>query len=344
MNKDFQNILVVNVNWLGDVIFSLPIFKALKTAYPNARIACLAPPRVKNILENVPEINEVIVYDERGRHSGFLAKLRLIDDIRRRRFDIAFLLHRSLTRALFVFLAAIPERVGYDTKGRGFLLTHKVKPKADVNRIHRSDYYLQVIESYGIKVVERSYRLGVDANSLIRVNQILNINHVGPDDFLIVVNAGGNWDLKRWPPENFAKLIDGIYGQQLGKVVIPGASQDKMLAEQISNMTKHKPVVLAGQTTLNELAALFKRANLMVAADTGPLHLANAVGAKVIGLFGPTRPEVTGPRVGANAVVLQRDVVCNRAPCYYLDCPANVCMRAITVEDVLDEIKRLRRN
>ena len=100
MNK----ILVVNVNWLGDVIFSSPIFKALKTAYPQAKISCLTVPRVREILESIPGIDEIIVYDEQGVHRNPLAKLRLIRELSQKHFDAAFLLHRSLTRALFVFL------------------------------------------------------------------------------------------------------------------------------------------------------------------------------------------------------------------------------------------------
>src|SRR5262245_47517489 len=134
-----QNILVVNVNWLGDVIFSSPVFKAIKENYPKAHVACLAVPRVKEILESIPGIDEIIIYDEKGVHRNPLAKLSLINSLRRRNFDIAFLLHGSLTRALIVYLAKIPQRVGYATKGRGRFLTHQVEPLS--NEPHRCDYY-----------------------------------------------------------------------------------------------------------------------------------------------------------------------------------------------------------
>ena len=113
-DKSMNRILVVNVNWLGDVIFSSPIFKALKSAYPEAKISCLAVPRVKEILESIPEIDEIIIYDEKGKHGNPFAKFSLIAKLHREKFDIAFVLHRSWTRALLVFLAGIPQRVGYD--------------------------------------------------------------------------------------------------------------------------------------------------------------------------------------------------------------------------------------
>jgi ADP-heptose:LPS heptosyltransferase len=154
-----QRILVVNVNWLGDVIFSSPVFKALKEAYPEARISCMAVPRVRDVLESIPCIDEIITYDEKGRHGNPIAKLKLIMQLRRKRFDIAFLLHRSLTRALLVYCAGIPVRVGYDEKNRGQFLTHKVNYLE--GQVHRSDHYLNIIESYGVAVRDRQCRLNV---------------------------------------------------------------------------------------------------------------------------------------------------------------------------------------
>ena len=154
-----DRILVVNVNWLGDVIFSAPVFKALKEVYPQARISCLAVPRVKEVLESIPFIDEIIVYDEKGRHWNPLAKLKFILELRRKHFDVAFLLHRSLTRAFLVYLAGIPRRVGYDAKNLGRLLTHVVDPLD--GQAHRSDHYLNIIESYGVPVKDRRCQLDV---------------------------------------------------------------------------------------------------------------------------------------------------------------------------------------
>ena len=134
-----KRILVVNVNWMGDVIFSSPIFKAIKEAYPQAQISCLAPSRVREIVESIPGVDEMIDFEEKGKHWSPWGKWQLIQELRRRKFDAAFLLHCSLTRALLVFLAGIPLRVGYDTKGRGIFLTQKVSALND-EKIHRQDH------------------------------------------------------------------------------------------------------------------------------------------------------------------------------------------------------------
>ena len=334
-----NNILVVNVNWLGDVIFSSPVFRALKEAYPQARIICLAVPRVKEILESIPFIDEIIIYDEKGKHASLTAKLGLIYYLRKKSFDIAFLLHRSLTRALFVFLAGIPRRVGYDTKGRGFFLTHKVKPLA--GEAHRSDHYLHVIESYGISVRDRRTQLNVTSQSKEEVSGMLTAENVRPEDEIVVINPGGNWDLKRWPVENFAKLVDHLMNEGRWKVVIAGAPQDVPLFETIISHSKDKPINLTGKTTLKQLMALMQRARLVISADSGPLHLASSVGTDVIGIFGPTRPEITGPRGSGRGAILQHDVGCNRKACYHLKCPDNICMKSISVEDVLTKFNKI---
>ena len=335
-----ERILVVNVNWVGDVIFSSPIFKALKEAYPSARISCLAVPRVKEVLECIPHIDEIIVYDEDRRHRSPLAKLKLIFQLRRKHFDVAFLLHRSLTRALLVYLAGIPQRVGYDEKGRGKFLTHKVNFLDEP--AHRSDRYLNVIESYGVQVNDRRCLLSVPQKSKKDIEAILESYNINENDYLVVVNPGGNWDLKRWPAENFSRLMCGFLGKSDIKIVISGAHKDILLAKELNSLALHEAINLTGQTDLKQLVALMSRANVVVSADSGPLHLANGVGSDVIGIFGPTRPEITGPRGSGKAFVLQHNIGCNSEPCYYLQCPDNICMKSITVNDVSEIIKQIR--
>lgn len=335
-----ERILVVNVNWVGDVIFSSPIFKALKEAHPKAQISCLAVPRVREVLESIPYIDEIIIYDEDGRHRNPLAKLMLIFQLRRKRFDIAFLLHRSLTRALLVYLAGIPQRVGYDEKNLGKLLTHKVENLDEP--LHRSDRYLHVIESYGIPINDRHCRLSVSENAKLDIREILKSKDINENDFLVVINPGGNWGLKRWPAKNFSRLMRGFLVDMGAKVVISGAQKDFSLAEEMNGFAFHNAVSLAGQTDLKQLLALMERADLVVSADSGPLHMANSVGSDVIGLFGPTRPEITGPRGCGQVFTLQHNVGCNQESCYYLKCPDNICMKSITVDDVSEIIKQIR--
>jgi len=332
------NILVVNVNWLGDAVFSIPVFKALKKTYPQVRISCLCVPRVKEVLEYCPYVDKIIIYDERGKHRLPWAKWRLIRHLKKRNFDAAFLLHRSMTRSLLVYLAGIPLRIGY-CKVKALLTDPVAMASEDV---HRCDYYLRVLESYGIRVDDRLCELRLKVEDMQAVDVKLSKAGIGTAEKYVVLNTGGNWDLKRWSTGSFtllAKRLDQEFGL---KIVFSGSHKDREHCQQIAQATGIKVFVLAGETSLGESLALYKRAAIVISGDSGPLHLAHSVGADVIGIFGPTRPEITGPRGSGRFEVLIKDVGCNKAPCYHLSCSNNVCMQSVTVDDVCQAFKKIR--
>lgn len=331
-----KHILVVSVNWLGDAVFSTPVFFALKKQYPGARITCLCVPRVVDVLSLCPAIDKTIVYDEEGVDRPWHAKLSLITRLRREKFDAAFILRRSFSRSLILALAGIPVRVGYAKKGWRGLLTHEVSSEG-MDRLHRSDAYLRVIETYGVKVDDRSCCLSAQEAVIRGWKDRFAAMGVKAGERLIAINTGGNWDLKQWPVERFVTLIQDIHARKLGRVVLPGAPKDIERVRKIKEASGvgDDLIMTAGNTGITSLAGLFSCVDTLVTADTGPLHLAAALGVKTVALFGPTRPEVTGARGQKESVVLQKDVGCNKAPCYYLECKNNKCMKAIMVEDVL---------
>jgi lipopolysaccharide heptosyltransferase II len=333
-----NNILVVNINWLGDAVFSIPVFKALKKTYPQARVTCLCVPRVKEVLQYCPYVDKIIIYDERGKHRFPWRKWKLIRYLRKEKFDAAFLLHRSMTRGLMVFLAGIPLRIGY-CKVKAFL-THPVTMNAE--DVHRCDYYLRVLEGYGIKVQDRLCELRLKVDDMQAVDSKLSKAGIGLTESYVVLNTGGNWDLKRWSTDSFtllAKRLDREFGF---KIVFSGADKDRENCQRMAQAADIKAVVLAGETSVGESLALFKKAAAVISSDSGPLHLAHSVGADVIGIFGPTRPEITGPRGSGRLQVLFKDVGCNKAPCYHLACTNNLCMQSVTVDDVCEAFKKLR--
>jgi lipopolysaccharide heptosyltransferase II len=331
-----NNILVININWLGDAVFSTPVFKALKDNYPQARIVCLCPPSVKRVLEFCPWVDEIIILDERKTHFWPWAKWSLIRQLRNRRFDAAFLLHRSASRAMIALLAGIPLRIGYCKKE--WLLTHPVEFNHE--GIHRSDVYLKVVEGYGLKVKDRFCQLTLKAQDSKELNELLWLKGIENYESIIVLHTGGNWELKRWPAPLFSYLIQCISERFKAKVVLSGAQGDREYCLAINEQAGRKGIVVAGETSLGESLALYKRAKVVVSSDSGPLHLAHSVGANVIGIFGPTRSEITGPRGIGKAEILFNDVGCNKAPCYHLSCSNNVCMQSVTVEDVLQTIQK----
>ncbi|MFH1856215.1 MAG: lipopolysaccharide heptosyltransferase II [Candidatus Omnitrophota bacterium] len=335
-----KRILIVNLNWIGDVLFSTAAIRLLKELYPTSFLACMIPPRCKEILENNPYVDELILFDERTKDRSFLSKLKLIVFLRKKKFDTVFLFHRSFTRALICRLAGIPERIGYDRRKTNFLLTKKVKLEPTA---HRVDYFLNLLRVKDLTEANKEYQFFVKEEDRLFAEEFLKKHNIGIEDKLVSLNPGGNWLLKRWNAENFAVLGDLVAEKYKAKILITGSEKDKELALNISGAMKHKPVICAGETTLGQLAALFEKSRVVVSADSGPMHIAVSIKAPVVALFGPTSPEITGPIGSGKSVVMREDTGCV-IPCYELSCPSNKCMRAITPQKVIrliDEEKLL---
>jgi len=335
-----KKILVVNVNWLGDVVFSTPALRALRKANEQAHIACLVISRCKEVLKNNPHLDEIIIYDENGKHRSLPAKLRFIRYLRSRKFDQVYTLHQSLKRAMIGFLAGIPSRIGYDTKGRGFLLT-KAIPAPDFP-MHKVDYFLNMLEASGIKNDGRECEFFISEEDENNAESILRKNGLEEGKPYVVLNPGGNWIMKRWPAEYFSQLGGLLLENTPMKVVIAGAKKDKKLADKIASGMEHEPVVITGATTLHELSAIMRKAVCVVSADSGPMHIAVSSGANTIAVFGPTSPELTGPIAKAKIIILKKDVGCE-VPCYRPDCRDNRCMQEVSAQEVYEQILKIYR-
>lgn len=320
-------------------MFSTAAIRNIRRNFPHAFIACVIPSRCYPVLKDNPHLDEIIIFDEKDRHKGIFQRFEFIRALKIRGFDIVFLLHRSFSRSLICRLAGIPERIGHYTRKRAFLLTKKIIPPAR-DSLHRIDYYLDIVERGGFKVEDRYTEFYYSESDAASVREFLKKNSVEERDFLVAINPGGNWVLKRWPKEYWGELSDKLIEKFKAKVVITGGHNDLSLALQIGEKMKFKPLIACGAFTIKQLGALAKEADIFITGDTGPLHIANSVGAKkIIALFGPTSPEITGPYPLKNVVILQKNVGC-KIPCYELKCKDARCMRAITPVDVIQAINR----
>jgi lipopolysaccharide heptosyltransferase II len=288
-----KRILVVNVNWLGDVVFSTPLLRVLRRAHPDAYIACLLQPRCREVLEGNLVVDDLLIYDEEEAHRGLAAKWRLVRMLRAQAFDEVYLLHRSFTKALMVALAGVPRRIGYPTKRRGWLLTVRARGRYDER--HRVEYYLELGRAAGVPVEgEPAYEFAVTQQDREWADRFLQALRIGPEEQAVALNPGGNWPPKRWPAEHYADLGRRLDRQGI-RIVITGGPDDGALAASIAERIGGRAGVAAGRATLKQTAALFVRSHVVVANDSGPMHIAVAMGAKVVALFGPTSPRLTGP-------------------------------------------------
>lgn len=336
-------ILVVNVNWLGDVIFSTPVFSSLKRAFPDSYLACLAVLRVKPILRHISTIDEIIDCPDHFSLSRIVEHMRVAAYLRKKRFDKVFFLHRSSSRRWMTVLAGIPERIGYANPKRSGGLTVSIQPP-DIQKIHRSDYYLNLLETTGIPVADRICCLSIpsDVEAGYRAKWLsLGVDVTQP---YAVIHPGANWELKRWPVDCYARLVESMTEVFKIPIVFSGGPQDHDLHKNILNRIQGgviKPVSLVGKLSLDETIGFLKTARVLVSADSGPLHIANSLGTPTVAIFGPTRPELTGPRGPGTSVILQQDTGCNRQACYHTACPDNICMKAVNVKDVMCALEKV---
>lgn len=328
-----KRILIVEVNWLGDVLFSTPAIRAIRKKYSESYIGVLVHKRCKDVLIGNPNVNDIIVLDEENIHRGIRGKLDLVRQLKEKKFDTAYLFHRSFTRALICFLSGIENRIGYYTAKRRFLLTESVAPIQKV--IHRAAHYYYLVERnipQDIKQLSCDFFVGEKDKSFIE--ELLKTESLDTTKKLVVIHPAGNWLPKRWPKENFAKLADELIEKFNSDVIFSGAPAERGIVADILSLMKRKAVNLCGKTNLKQLGALFSKADLVISADSGPLHISVALNRPTVAIFGPTSIAITGPLTKENIAILQKDVECF-VPCYKHDCSDNRCMKLISVADVI---------
>lgn len=330
-----KRILVVTVNWLGDALMTTPVFRAIKDKIPSAYLGVMAPGRIKEVFEDNPCIDEVIVFDEKREQKSLLAKLKFIKSLKKKEFDTVFLIHRSFTKALICRLAGIKMRIGYRRLKNFLVLTDVVSPKS--LPIHRQDHYLSLFEAQGIEISKKNPDFFIPPAVQDELNlrlAPLKQNH----SFIAGINPSANWAPKRWPAGNFSRLADFLIKEYKAAVVFIGTEKEKKVIREVISKMQGKAYDFSGTTSLKQLGALIANSRIFISNDSGPAHLAAALKVLTIVLFGPTAKEFTGPR-GEKVVVIQKDSVCP-IPCYQVNCRDNRCMSSISVEEVIAVIKK----
>ncbi len=328
-----KKILIRATNWIGDAVLATPAIASIGQTFPGARITVLAKPAVAELFFENPFIHEIMIYQDRGRHRGILGKLRLVSDLREKRFDLAILLQNAFEAALLAFLAGIPQRYGYATDGRAWLLTHPVPLEKETREKHQLNYYLDLLQPLGVTVSDKKLVLVVTSDEERAAWDRLKQYHIQRSDLIIGINPGSTYGTaKRWAPERFAELAERLMTEQGAKVLIFGGREEVELVQEICDRMKQKPIQFTGQTSIRQLMALIKQCRLFITNDTGPMHIANALGIPVAAIFGSTNPKTTSPSQPSYRLV-RKGVSCS--PCLLRTCPIDHrCMDWITVDEV----------
>jgi heptosyltransferase-2 len=332
-----RKILVRAVNWLGDAVMTTPALAALRAACPGARITLLAKPLVGELFLGHPDVDEVMVYDRDGGHRGFKGKLRVASELRARRFDAAILLQNAFDAALIAFLSGIPRRAGYATDGRRLLLTNPVSVTRETMALHETEYYLALLSALGVPRPEKpALRLLVTEEERSAIASRLASEGVKPGTPLVGINPGATFgSAKRWFPERFAEVADALSAEWGASVVLLGSPKESPLSDAIGAAMKRKPVKLTGRTTVREMMALLARCSFLVTNDSGPMHIAAALGTPLTAIFGPTEWRRTSPLTDRARLVRAEGVPC--APCKRRECDRQpLCMLGVTPKMVID--------
>lgn len=305
--NDFKNILVVRTDRIGDVILTTPAVKALRQAYPQARLTMLTAPATAELVEGNPHLNEVLVDDRLNSHKGPRGFLRLVKQIREKRFDLAVIFHTKRRTNTLCFWAGIPIRLGYKNEKFGFLLTHPVMDTRREGRCHESEYCLQLLQHLGLNfnagAMAEDLHVTLKDESEQWAGQFLRQNNIQNGEPLVAIHAGASDPSKRWPVKYFAELIDILVSSYQSKIVLIGAVGIRTLSREIFSLTTSRrqeargPIFdVTGMTTVSQLASLLKRCRLLVSNDSGPVHLAAAVRVPVVSIFTRNQPGINPER------------------------------------------------
>ncbi len=350
--KNIQRLLIRGTNWVGDSVMAIPALREVRRLFPRTHLTLLVVPWVSDIYQGGPFVDEVWLYDRKGRHAGVTGRLRLVRMLSRGRFDAALLLQNAFEAAVLARLAGIPVRAGYNRDGREWLLTHGLSVDPRLKGRHQIYYYLDLVErllgqertlEHPAGLLERvdlELPLGQEARSQAR--QQLKKEGIRFRDKVVGVNPGASFgSAKRWISDRYAQVLDRLIRNEGAEVIIFGSRQEQFIAEAICRNMAIRPLVLSGRTRLSELIAMIACCDLFITNDSGPMHLAAALGIPTLALFGSTDEVATGP-LSPSAVVLNKKVECS--PCLLRECPIDHrCMTQITAEEVFQQAVRMLR-
>lgn len=345
-----MNILVVKLSAIGDVIHTLPALNAIRSHFPDAHITWLVEEDAGSLVEGHEALDRVLVSKRkrwtRGlRSSSFFSTLseiyRFIKALRDTDYDMILDFQALLKSGVLIALARGQRKIGF---GKGlehmehsYIFLNERIPAVDME-IHALSRGMMFIEALGIPSNTVEYKLPVSSHDHEKVDDLMRAYGMLGAKPLIAINPVAKWETKLWTNKKFSQLADLLIDRYDAKIVFTGGPDDRPPIQDIMAAMKGQAVNLAGLTTLKMLAALYQKMVFVVSTDTGPMHMAAAVGTPVVALFGPTAPWRTGP-FGSGHQIVRGGPECS--PCFKRECKAIDCMELISVQQVIDAIHKL---
>ncbi|MBI3082936.1 MAG: glycosyltransferase family 9 protein [Candidatus Omnitrophica bacterium] len=349
-----RRILLVNPFGIGDVLFTTPLIRAVRQAFPHSRLGYLCNRRTERILQTNRHLDELFVYEkdevvELWRSSwwrGAAHVARLVRRIHGARIDLAIDLSLGDRYSLILKLLRIPRRVGFHYRTRGRFLTDRLTIDG-YHDLHVVEYYRRLLRFLGIELLDHSLELQASQEDERWADQWLEEHNLnGRHPLVGMVPAGGvSWGIsapfRRWSFEGFAAVGDALVKRFGARLILFGEPSDQSACGTVARLMHCPAVDASGQTTLGQFVSLLGRLELVICNDGGPLHLAVSQGVKTVSIFGPVDPNVYGPypQVHYHQVVCKEELPCR--PCYHQfklpPCPyERACLTTIMPEEVIE--------
>lgn len=334
-----QRILVIKLRAIGDVVLSTAVLPSLRTRYPDSEIHFLTETPSLPVVEGNPFVDQVVELAQ-GKWArlsgmrGILESIRFALRIRAARYDLVIDLFGNPRSAFLTWISGAPKRVGFRFRGRSYAYTLCVEPRGD--RIHEVAFNLDALQALKINLKSPVPSFPVSENDSANIQDWLN-TRAESVSFLVGIHPWGSWEAKRWLLKYFAELADRLVLEYGAKVIILWGPGEKQVAESVIRMGKNQ-LLLAPQTSLKELGALLKRCDLVIANDSGPMHIAAALGTPTVGIFGPTNHKLQGPYGEQHATAYLHGLSC--LGCNRLQCPIGLtCMKDLSVDRVAGVVR-----
>jgi heptosyltransferase-2 len=337
-----RRILVMRYRFIGDTILTVPFLRNLRAAYPDAVIDVLVGPQSGEVLNNCPYVNELITFDTTDFHKydrGTGKKRNFLGwawELRSRKYDLIFLLKRSMSSAVLAALAGARYRVGYDTEGRRLLLTHPVKWDSS---IHEVESTLDVLKAAGVGIIDKHLECWISAEE---EKQILSrVPELSSPLLKVLFHPAAAHPDKMYPLEHWAEAMKQLSDKHQLLPFFVGAVQDRQIYERLEALSGIKGINLAGQLSIRESLALMTKLDMAICVDSGPAHLAAAAGLPVVTLFGPTDPERWRPWGDKNVVIADFNLECR--PCNYKKVcdDERPCLTALSPQLIVESADRI---
>lgn len=327
-HETIRKILYINLAFMGDLLLATPALRALRLRYPEAQIDMLVTPWAAKVAVANPYVDQVRLYDKKGRDRRVSAVWQMITKLRQEKYDMAISANFSIRGAVLARLIGARYRIGYAIRGGSLFLTHPVSAKRETVK-HETENQVLILGPLGIEV--NDYQLAFRVQATKRETMLTKLGGL-PVGKKILICPHGRHPLNSWTVTGYTDLLKTLVRQ--GKVYLIGGSAEQERLDQLNEAVNGAAVVLAGVLEIGELAALMVESDLLVTVDTGPMHLAAAVGLPILALFGRSDDRVWGPRGAKDRVLRVSGLTC--APCVMPRvCENRICMEQLPSDAVI---------